>query len=189
MFEDLVDRINALLARQSVVIVAISGHGGSGKSTLAQRLGAHFGVRNEQIIRMDGLYAKGYLGAQEIFALHDWPTLLTVLSTIRDSERLRYLKRNDQEVETRIDVARPNVVIVGGIRLLRAETVPYFDLSVWIDCPLDLAAERAKERNRQQGDSEVELALWDTKWIPEARQYEARANPAAIANFRYTDYC
>lgn len=188
MFEELVALIVQRLAQQQVVTVAISGHGGSGKSTLAERLGGRFGVHSNQIVRMDGLYAKNYMARHDLYGLHDWPTLIELLSQIRGSERLRYRKRNDREVESVVDLPRPRVVLVEGIRLIRAELLPYFDISVWIDCPLEFAANRAKERNRRQGDSDDEIALWDTKWVPEARLYMERATPDKIASFLFTEY-
>jgi len=188
MFEDLVTLIMHRLTQQSEVVVAISGHGGSGKSTLAERLGRRFGVLDNQIIRMDSLYAENYLQAKDVFGLHDWSALIHVLSHIRNSDRLRYLKRDEKEVEAIVDVPKPRVVIVEGIRLIRLEIVPLADMSVWIDCPLDFATDRAKERNRQQGDSDDEIALWDTKWVPEAKLYIEKASPDKIASFIFTEY-
>jgi hypothetical protein len=66
MFEELVALIMQRLTQQAEVVVAKSGHGGSGKSTLAERLGRRFGVLENQILRMDGLYAENYLRAKDI---------------------------------------------------------------------------------------------------------------------------
>lgn len=188
MFEDLVSRITQCLTQQAEVIVAISGHGGSGKSTLAERLGGRFGVLDSQIIRMDGLYATNYMEQRDLYGLHDWPALIALLSQLRSGDRLRYLKRNDKEIETIVDLPKPRVVLVEGIRLIRPEILPLVDISVWIDCPLELATNRAKERNRQQGDSDAEIALWDTKWVPEAKLYMEQAAPGRIASFIFTEY-
>jgi uridine kinase len=188
MYEDLVLIIKKLLAEQAVVVVAISGHGGSGKSTLADRLAHQFGIAENQIVRTDGLHAKNYMQAKDIFEHHDWKTIMDVLSHARTDKRLKYLKRNDKEVESMIDVPRPRVVIFEGIRLLRPEIMPYVDVSVWIDCPIDLATKRATERNRQQGDSEAEIALWDTKWGPESKRYVEQVSPHKIASFIYKEW-
>jgi uridine kinase len=188
MFEDLVNLIAQRLAQQAEVIVAISGHGGSGKSTLAERLGRHFGVLDSQIVRMDGLYATKYMERRDLYGLHDWPALIALLSQIRNGDRLRYLKRNDKEIETTVELPKPRVVLVEGIRLIRPELLPLVDISVWIDCPLEFATDRAKGRNRQQGDSDAEIALWDTKWVPEAKLYLEQAAPDRIASFLFTQY-
>ncbi len=134
------------------------------------------------------MHARNYLQAKDLFEHHDWVSIMDVLSHARSSKRLRYLKRDDKEIESVVDVPRPRVVIFEGIRLLRAEILPYVDLSVWIDCPMDVATARAKERNLQQGDSEAELALWDTKWVPESKRYFEQVLPHKIATFIYKEY-
>src|SRR5688572_7340423 len=147
MYRDLVQIIEKLLAKQEVVVVAISGHGGSGKSTLANRLAHQFGVAENQIVRVDGLHAKNYMQTRGLFELHDWTTIMDILTQARTVERLKYLKRDDKEVESMADVPRPRLVLLEGIRLIRPEVLPYTDVSVWIDCPLDVATKRAVERN------------------------------------------
>ncbi len=156
--------------------------------SVAERLGRRFRVLDNQIIRIDGLYAKNYLQVEDLYGLHDWSALIDLLSHIRSNDRLRYLKRNDKEFETIVDVSKPRVVLVEGIRLIRAELLPLVDISVWIDCPIEFATDRAKERNRQQGDSDDEIALWDTRWVPEARLYLEQAAPDRIASFIFTEY-
>ena len=188
MYKDLVRIIEKLLAQQEVVVVAISGHGGSGKSTLADRLARQFDVAEDQIVRVDGLHAKNYMQAKGIFELHDWPAIMDILKNIRTSKRLQYLQRDDKEVESMVNVPRPRLVLLEGIRLIRPEVLPYVDIGVWIDCPLDAATKRAVERNRQQGDSEAELALWDSKWVPEAKHYVEQIAPQNIASFIYKEH-
>lgn len=112
----------------------------------------------------------------------------SIYCRIHNNDQLRYLKRNDKEVETIVDVPKPRAILVEGIRLIRPEILPYVDISVWVDCPLDVATDRAKGRNRQQGDSDDELALWDTKWVPEAKRYMEQTSPDTIASFLFTEY-
>ena len=188
MYIDLVHIIQALLAKQEVVVVAISGHGGSGKSTLADKLARQFGLAEDQIVQVDGLHAKNYMQAKGLFELHDWATIMDILANAHTNNRLKYLKRDDKEVESTVDVSRPRVLLLEGIRLIRPEVLPYVDVSVWIDCPLEVATKRAVERNRQQGDSEAEIVLWDSKWVPEAKQYIKQVDPRSIASFIYRDY-
>lgn len=188
MFEDLIKQIEDLLAKKAPVVVAISGHGGSGKSTLADKLARHFGIAENQIVSTDGLHAKNYMQAPDIFHHHDWETIMRLFETVRDTDRLVYSKRDSDGIESTVDVPRPPVVVVEGIRLLRPEVMPYVDISVWIDCPLELASKRAKERNRLQGDSEAEIALWDTKWTPESTLYYEQVQPQKLASFIYREY-
>jgi hypothetical protein len=76
----------------------------------------------------------------------------------------------------------PAALIIEGIRILRPETLPLIDLAVWIDLDPQQAGERAKARNRAQGDDATELALWDTKWIPEGVEYERLVRPQRLAH-------
>jgi len=188
MYSELVKRIRMLLAEQEVVVVAISGHGGSGKSTLAESLAKEFGITSNQIIRVDNLHAKNYMAAKSIYEQHEWTELKFLLTNARSNRQLRYLARDWQGNEHDVNVARPRLIIVEGIRLVRPELLAYFDINVWIDCPLEIAAKRAIDRNRQQGDSEEEIELWYTKWIPEAKQYYEDAQPQKVANFIYSEY-
>lgn len=188
MYSELTKRIRLLLAKQDVVIVAISGHGGSGKSTLAESLAKDFGIAEEQIIRVDKFHAKNHMEAEDIYKQHEWQGLITLLKGARSDRQLCYLSRDWQGNEHEVGITRPRLLIVEGIRLVRPELLPYFDLSIWIDCPLEIASERAINRNREQGDSEEEIELWYTKWIPEAKQYYEQSQPEKIANFIYTEH-
>ncbi len=187
MYDELVKQINKLLNEKELVIIAISGHGGSGKSTLADKLANDYGVSQDQIVRTDNMYAKNHNQTVGIFELHDWSAIIDLLASIRRSNRLSYLSRSYEGKENKVDVKGPHLVILEGIRLIRPEILPYIDLSVWIDYPLELATKRAKDRNRQQNDSEDEIALWDTKWVPEAKQYQTEVHPEKIADFIYTE--
>lgn len=188
MYSKLVKQIRQLLEKQEIVIVAVSGHGGSGKSTLADKLAKEFDISDDQLVRIDRFHAKNYMQAKSIYEQHDWDTLTNLLGDIRTTDRMKYQTRDWKGVESQVDVLRPKVLIIEGIRLIRPELSPYFDISVWIDCPLELTTERAVERNKQQGDSEEEINLWYTKWIPEAKQYIEDAKPQKIADFVYTEY-
>lgn len=168
--------------------MAISGHGGSGKSTLAEKLAGEFGVSEEQIVRTDDIHAQDYEHTEDLFELHDWPIIFDLLSGIRESERLHYTTRDWKGVEGVVDTVRPHLIILEGIRLIRPEVLRYIDLSVWVDCPLEVATKRAIDRNRQQGDNEAELALWETKWVPEAKQYMELVHPEKIADFIYAQH-
>jgi uridine kinase len=188
MYTEIVARIRQLLEKQTVVIVAISGHGGSGKTTLAAKLAEEFDVTNDQIVHIDALHAANYMQIKDIYQQHDWKTLADLLTRARSDERLNYPTRDWKGNAGNVDVTRPRVVIVEGIRLIRPDLMPLFDVTVWIDCPAETAAARAIERNREQGDSDEEINLWYTKWVPEAKRYEADAQPHKIADFAYRTY-
>lgn len=166
-------------------IIGISGHGGAGKSTLASRLMTDLGGTPEQVIGTDCFYAVGAGPGSGLFDLHDWPALLDLLGRLRvapPARRLVHPVRTYDGAERTCDVPMPPVIVVEGIRLLRPETVPLLDLSVWIDLAPEIAGRRAVERNRDQGDPVDELDLWHTKWIPEGHDYAELVRPEALAH-------
>lgn len=185
-YDDLRIRITHLVeSMERAPVVGISGHGGAGKSTLATRLMADLGGQPEQVVRMDRFYAVDAGPGSGLFDLHDWPALFDLLNRLRvapNPSRLVYPVRTYDGAQRTCDEPMPPVVIVEGIRLLRPETMPLLDLAVWIDLSPELAGRRAVERNRSQGDASPELALWHTKWIPEAHAYVQSTNPHRLAH-------
>lgn len=184
-YDDLRSRVSALVASMDrAPVVGISGHGGAGKSTLATRLVTDLGGVPEQVVGTDRFYAAGAGPSSGLFDLHDWPALLDLLRRLRAAppQRLAYPVRTYDGAERTCDVPMPPVVVVEGIRLLRPETVGLLDLAVWIYLAPEPAAHRAVERNRAQGDSDAELDLWRTKWVPEGHAYAASTRPESLAD-------
>lgn len=185
-YDELLARVRTLIAQSArPPVVAIAGCGGAGKSTLAMRLAADLGIHEDQVVGTDGLYAKTDTDRAAMWDLHDWPALIDLLARVRSEptpERLRYRYRWYDGQEGDRDFPMPLVLIVEGIRVIRPETMHLFDLAVWIDLDPAAGAERAKARNRLQGDSEAELELWDTKWVPEGVEYQRLVRPEELAH-------
>ncbi len=164
-------------------VVGISGHGGAGKSTLALRLAADLGITEDQVVATDAFHATTCGPDAGMWEQSDWALLERVVATAREGhDRLRYDYRwwsGETGVE---DHAMPVVLVVEGIRLFSDRTEGWFDLTAWIEMDPDAAGERAKARNLEQGDDEAELALWDTKWIPEGHDYERLERPQQRAD-------
>jgi uridine kinase len=184
-YPDLIRRTGELIEQlDRPPVVAIGGHGGSGKSTLALRLAGDLGVSRTQVVPTDQLYAAVDTRRAALFELQDWPEILDLLRRVRTGSRsrLRYRSRGYDGHEELVDEQMPAALIIEGIRVLRPETMPLIDLSVWIDLEPQVAGERAKARNRDQGDSAMEITLWDTKWIPEGVEYERLVRPQRLAD-------
>ena len=185
-YDELLARVLTLVAHsEKPPVVAIAGCGGAGKSTLARRLAKDLGVHEDQVVGTDGLYAKTDTDRAAMWELHDWPALFELLQAVRAEptpERLRYRYRWYYGQEGDVDEPMPPVVIVEGIRVIRPELMHLFDLAVWIDLDPVRGAERAKARNRLQGDSDAELHLWDTKWVPEGVEYQRLVRPQDLAH-------
>ena len=182
-FEELIARIASLRSANERVSVAIAGFGGSGKSTLAFRMRHRF-EGDCTIVSTDLLYSRTP-HSRSVLGMTDWATFAAIAKSVHSEERLRYCGRTYFGDEFEVDEPMPNIVVFEGIRLLRPELMSLYDVAVWIDCPQDIATARAKQRNAQQGDSDAELALWDTLWTPNDARYFAQYRPLELATFIY----
>ena len=180
------DRVRALMADLArPPVVGLAGHGGAGKTTLARSLAGDLGFDAGQVVKTDRLYAATDTRRAGLFELQDWPIVLDLLRRVRSEpppERLRYRTRGYDGEEGEVDLPMPPVVVIEGIRVIRPETMPVLDLAVWLDLDPETAAERAKARNVRQGASRDEVDLWDTKWVPEGREYQRLVRPELLAH-------
>ena len=186
-FEALVSKIERIAKNKHHVIVGITGFGGSGKSHLADRLRDHFGVDDNQIVRIDNLYGLNPKGPS-IFDQSDWGLIESILKDSSVGKRLEYQGKDYKGKVLYFDEDLPKIVIFEGIRLLQPKFNQYFDISVWIDCPQDFAVERAKTRDRSQGEDEETIGRWDTDWGPKDKKYFDIYRPDQLASFIYKDY-
>ncbi len=190
-YDDLLARVRALVATAEgrVPVVGISGHGGAGKSTLAEMLANDLGLGPDQVVATDELHATTCGPEAGMWEQCDWSLLEAVVVGARavpTPERLRYDYRWWSGETGLEDRPMPALLVVEGIRLLNDRTRDWFDLAVWIDLDPEPAGERAKARNLLQGDDRAELDLWDTKWIPEGRDYERQERPRERADLVLT---
>ena len=186
-FEALVSKIEQIGKSKRHVIMGITGFGGSGKSHLADRLRDHFGINDNQIVRIDSLYGPDPNGPS-IFDQSNWTLIEHILQDSSTGRRIKYRGRDHKGKVLYFDEDLPKIVIFEGIRLLQPKFNQYFDISVWIDCPQDFAIERAKARDRSQGADEETVGGWDTDWGPKDKEYFDSYRPDQLANFIYRDY-
>ena len=188
MYDDLIKQIELLLEKKERVVVAISGYGGSGKSFLADKICDHFSIPHKTVLRMDFLHADDTQAKDGIFDEHDWALIVRILKDIHAGKRLHYASRGFRGHSEVFDEPLPKVVVAEGVRLLRPEVMQYFDVAVWIDCPVELATKRAKDRDREQGEDEQHLKRWDTEWVPQNDRYFNTIHPDKLADFIYKEY-
>ena len=185
-FNDIVSLVKENTENNQHVVVAISGFGGSGKSYLADALADLFKIKRNQVIRIDCLYSTNPDGPGVLDQV-DWENLESILKNIRSGDRLCYQGRGYRGEDLHFDEELPNIVIVEGIRLLQPRFAPYFDISIWIDCPQEFAIQRAKVRDRGQGESEEEVARWDTHWGPLDKTYFEEYRPDSLATMLFRE--
>ncbi|MCH9614634.1 MAG: hypothetical protein SP1CHLAM54_14030 [Chlamydiia bacterium] len=181
---ELIEQIDHLLEEKNRVFVAISGFGGSGKTSLADQLGKHYHLKDDQIIRLDHFYSENPNGPDCLDQVN-WPLLTQILQQAHAGENLNYIGKGYRGEKLSVNEKLPHVVIVEGIRLLQPDLLPYFDITVWIACPQPIALERAKARDRKQGEDEATISLWDTDWGPKDLTYYNTYHPEKLASYLY----
>ena len=167
-------------------VIGISGHGGAGKSTYARRLAE---VTGATVIGVDDFFARDPL-PDEAWDCIDFDLIRSaILLPVRSGEtRLRFesyeygsAKRLPQDLDLTPVSGGDLCLIVEGVGLFRPEIVPLLDHKIWIDCPLELAIEQGKRRDRIEYGVDND-AMWDSVWRANEENYVQRFNPVDVAN-------
>jgi uridine kinase len=83
-----------------------------------------------------------------------------------------------------IDGPRELVVVVDGVFLQRPELVDLWDATVWLEVDLDVAAQRALERDLVRIDSlDAEHERYRLRYLPAQRRYIDEQRPSERATF------
>ena len=61
----------------------------------------------------------------------------------------------------------------------------YYDVAVWIDCPLEVAIQQGKARDRINSADERHINRWDDEWAPKDRKYFDTLHPERLATFHF----
>ncbi len=187
MLAELLERINVLRTNNECLVVGISGFAGSGKSTLASKLAKQLAINDNQIVRIDNLYSAEPRG-NELFDEYDWGKLAQIIQDYRAGKDISFLSRSFDDIEKPTKMQRPEVLLIEGVKLFREELMYLFDLSVWIDCPIDFAIGRAKARDLTQGHDANYMKRWDTEWVPQSKLYFDKYRPDNLSDFLFRDY-
>jgi len=177
-------------------LIALSGFGGAGKTTLAQQIKAK--TRDTKVITIDDFVSERLCERSEDWAGFDRDRFRRqVLEPARSGERIRYevYDFDQKQMSARHLVSPSKYLLLEGCSILHPDLMPYYDLSIWIDCPLAAATERGirrdqAQRNRAQSAYHNELyyeELWRTVWMPNEQDFFTKYQPARLAAYVYRE--
>lgn len=167
------------------VVVGVSGFGGAGKSTLAHAVAAV--VDGSVVLRGDDFLdpERSHRRSDNWDGVERQRIRSEVIDPFRSDADVVYRPfdwgARTLGVPTRLPEA--TVLIVEGIGLFHPEFVDVFDLTVWVDVPLEDATRRGIDRDRREGHAHDEL--WTDVWVPNDRDFADAFDPRSNANLLY----
>jgi uridine kinase len=172
-------------------IVAISGFGGSGKTTFANLLASEI---HAPIIGVDDFFNTTERLNYERWEIYDFERLeLEVIKPfLSGGTILSYIAFDWEKNEltgfktTHVD----EVLIVEGVGLFRPELMKYFSYTIWIECPIEIAIERGKKRDRNMyGVSQDEKwdGIWRNNEMQCYREFDPMENAERVIKYNEAD--
>ena len=164
-------------------VVGISGFGGAGKSTLANQIKGE--LEDSVVISVDN-FAMDHLEKRgSDWDGFDWKRFEKeiFLPLSRGGQRLTYGTYNWDENKSRgTEEVSAEVFILEGAGLFRKNFMKYFNYTVWIDCPQDIANARGLKRDTElyRVDHNRE---WKEIWGPNDQDYFAKHRPDTMADY------
>lgn len=171
---DLIDACAALRPTGGAApAVGVSGVDGAGKSWLCARLSGLLGARG---LRVATLGVDGWRTApEERFRGPDW------------GRRFYECAYRWDEARAALDSARRSaqhdLVLFEGIFALADERRGWFDLTIWIDCPFEVALGRALERNQEGREAPALRDEYERVYWPAQRLHLERDRPHERADW------
>ena len=183
--DELVTEIQQRAQNRNRFTIALSGFGGAGKSTVVNTLAESLG--DVAIIHLDDFIVDRLSARSSDWDGFDWDRLTRQLleplsSGAQEIEYDVYNWPADKITETR-KVVVPKFVILEGIGLVRDSLKKYFDVTIWLDVPLEVASERGKRRDVVTNGVPLHAELWDTLWTPNDRDYFEKYQPKENADY------
>lgn len=161
--EKLMTQIMIAVGENKRFILGIDGLSRSGKTTFVKELSSFLSKKeiestvihlDDHIVGSSKRYNTGHEEWEEYYYLQ-WDTeslkksLFDNLIHSNEIELPFYDNDSDQHIYKKLKLKGKNILIVEGIFLQRAEWKPYFDCTVFIDCPRDIRFARESSHTQQ----------------------------------------
>lgn len=180
--QQIVEKIKSLPApTDRALIIAISGYGGSGKSTLAVELRRQLG--NAEVISSDDFIINRCAERTADWSSYDRPRLRNqVLEPAARGQTIQYQVYDwgKNQLGKWRTVPTPTYLLIEGVSILHPDLRHFYDYAIWIDCPLDVAAERGIKRDHEEGNDHDDM--WNSVWMPNERDYFDKYRPDLAAD-------
>lgn len=175
--------------------VAIDGMDAAGKTILADELATVLKYTQRQIIRasVDGFHHPEHLRRQKgslspegfYFNSYNYMAMIdTLLIPLGPGGNLQYRKsafnyQLNQAKNSPLKTAKSNaVLLMDGIFMLRAELLPYWDLTIYLDVSFNTVLERGVSRDAILfGSPQKAAERYHKRYIPGQQIYLQKANP------------
>jgi len=165
-------------------VIALAGFGGAGKSTVANKLSNT--LENAVVIPLDQFIINRLLDRSADWDGFDWARVIEqVLKPVQDGSEIITFGICDWQQNKIIEektLELPKYIIIEGCGLIREQLKKYFDFSIWIDIPLEVAYERGSTRDREEYKVDHDK-LWKERWTPNDKDYFEKYQPAVNADF------
>lgn len=186
------------LPRTRAMLVGISGIDGSGKSTIAPRLADRLNSLwlKTELIQLDDwhnppqvrfnrqrpaetFYEKG-LRHEELFS-----RLVLPLQQQRSVQMEATISRQPEErpFRHRFEYQDVDIIVFEGIFLFKKQFQKHFDFRCWVECPFEIALERALARNQEGLARETLIRDYETIYFASQRLHFERDTPWEGADF------
>ena len=162
------------------ILIGIEGCGGSGKTTVARQLADTLG--HAFVVAVDDFIVKEKLteSSWENGVFDRARLERQVLAPARNGQPIRYqrLEWGTNTLSEPVVVPDVDYLIVEGITAYHPTIEHYYDFKLWIETPLELAAQRGHARD---GSSE-NAAYWGL-WAQNDLAYQWRCHPEQRADY------
>ena len=112
----------------------------------------------------------------------DWDRIETVIRMFQEGRAVCYQKYNwvKNIREGWVEMYPKSITILEGIYCLQDRFLPHYDLSVWVEAPRDIRADRIVKRDPQWKHA------WHKVWMDQDDRYVVAEQPAYKADIIYS---